>query len=93
MSRAARIAFDCPSPDGCPVQVTLDVPGGRWKPLALYHLRGGTRRFSDLCRRLPGVTQRMLTQRLRELERDGLIFARGLRRHAAARRRHDDPAR
>ena len=71
--RRAPEAIHAPRPEECPVQRTLDMLGGRWKPLALYHLRGGTRRFSDLRRRLPGVTQRMLTQTLRELERDGLI--------------------
>lgn len=64
---------DCPRPEDCPVQVTLDVIGGRWKALALYHLRGGTRRFNELRRRMPGVTQRMLTATLRELERDGML--------------------
>ncbi len=68
-----RVVTDCPRPDDCPVQVTLDVLGGRWKPLVLYHLRAGTIRFNELRRRMPGVTQRMLAQTLRELERDGLV--------------------
>ena len=71
--RRTPVELDCPNPDDCPVQRTLDVLGGRWKPLALYHLRGGTRRFNELRRRMPGITQRMLTQTLRELERDGVI--------------------
>jgi DNA-binding HxlR family transcriptional regulator len=56
------------------VQVTLDAIGGRWKPLVLYHLRGGTLRFNALRRLLPGVWQRMLSATLRELERDGLVL-------------------
>jgi DNA-binding HxlR family transcriptional regulator len=71
--RRAAAPQDCPRPEDCPVQVTLDVLGGRWKPLALYHLRGGTRRFNELRRVMPGVTQRMLTATLRDLERDGVI--------------------
>jgi DNA-binding HxlR family transcriptional regulator len=53
--------------------VTLAVIGGRWKVLILYHLFGGVKRFSELQRALPGVTQKMLTQQLRELEGDGIV--------------------
>jgi len=63
----------CPVPEDCPVQVTLDVLAGRWKPLTLWHLRQGTLRFSEMRRRMPGISQRMLTMTLRELERDGLV--------------------
>jgi DNA-binding HxlR family transcriptional regulator len=51
----------------------LAVIGGRWKVLILYHLFDGVKRFSELERALPGVTQKMLTQQLRELERDGVV--------------------
>ncbi len=51
----------------------MEAIGGRWKPVILYHLRGGTRRFGEFRRLVPGVSQRMLTQHLRELERDGLV--------------------
>jgi DNA-binding HxlR family transcriptional regulator len=57
----------------CPVERTLAVIGGRWNPLILFHLRGGKRRFNELRRLMPGVTQRMLTQHLRELEANGVI--------------------
>jgi DNA-binding HxlR family transcriptional regulator len=57
----------------CPVEVSLDLIGGRWKPLILWYLRGGTRRFGDLRRTIPNITEKMLTQKLRELEADGLV--------------------
>jgi DNA-binding HxlR family transcriptional regulator len=57
----------------CTVAVTLEVIGGKWKAVILWHLSHKTLRFSQLQRRLPGVTQKMLTQQLRELERDGMI--------------------
>lgn len=61
-------AHDC-----TPVRLTLDIIGGKWKVLILYHLRGQTRRFNQLQRLLDGVTQRMLTLQLRELEKDGIV--------------------
>jgi len=57
----------------CPVESTLEAIGGRWKVLILHELFNGTRRFGDLHRSLHGITQKMLTQQLREMERDGLI--------------------
>jgi DNA-binding HxlR family transcriptional regulator len=58
----------------CPVEVTLSVIGGKWKPLILWHLgEGGVRRFLQLQRMIPGITRKMLTQHLRELERDGVV--------------------
>jgi DNA-binding HxlR family transcriptional regulator len=57
----------------CYVSVTLDIIGGKWKSLILWHLSFKTLRFSQLQRRLVKITQKMLTQQLRELERDGLI--------------------
>jgi len=57
----------------CGVEVTLEIIGGKWKGVILWHLTHKTLRFSQLRRRLPGVTQKMLTQQLRELERDGLV--------------------
>lgn len=59
--------------DCCPMEATLDVVGGRWKGLILYHLLTGPKRFGELCRVMPLVTQRMLTLQLRELERDGVV--------------------
>ena len=58
---------------GCPVEVTLDLIDGKWKGVILYHLQEGRLRFGELRKRLPGITQRMLTKQLRALEQDSLI--------------------
>lgn len=57
----------------CPVETTLSVIGGRWKVLILRELFFGVKRFSELQRSLKGITQKMLTQQLREMERDRII--------------------
>lgn len=61
------------TPYSCGMELTMDVIGGKWKTIILWHLRNKTLRFGDLKRRLKGITQKMLTQQLRELEEDGLI--------------------
>jgi DNA-binding HxlR family transcriptional regulator len=58
---------------GCPVETTVSVIGGLWKPLILFALLEQKRRYGELCRLVPGATQRMLTLQLRELEADGAI--------------------
>lgn len=58
----------------CPVEVTLELIGGRWKPLILWHLKQtGVLRNGELLRLIPNITQKVLTQQLRQLEIDGLI--------------------
>jgi DNA-binding HxlR family transcriptional regulator len=58
----------------CPVETTLKVIGGRWKVLILRELAKGVKRFGELHRALDGITQKMLTQQLREMEREGVIL-------------------
>lgn len=55
------------------VETTLKVIGGKWKPIILCHLKEGTKRFGELKREMPEITQKMLTQQLRELEQYGII--------------------
>ncbi|PAE23545.1 helix-turn-helix domain-containing protein [Bacillus sp. 7894-2] len=56
-----------------PVEATLDVIGGKWKVVIMCHLIKGEKRTSELKRLMPGITQKMLTQQLRELEADGVV--------------------
>lgn len=59
---------------GCSsVKTTLAVIGGKWKPLIMFLLVEKTMRFSELQKSILGITQKMLTQQLRELEHDGLV--------------------
>ena len=57
----------------CSVEVALDVIGGKWKGVVLYHLLKGLKRFNELQKLIPGVSQRMLTKQLRELASYGLV--------------------
>lgn len=67
----------CPGydhPYGCSVEATLSVIGGRWKSVIIFLLlQNDFLRFGELRRKVSGVTQRMLTNQLRELERDGIV--------------------
>lgn len=59
----------------CTFEIAIDLIGGKWKPIIIWHLgTKGTKRFSELKRLLPKITQKMLTQQLRELESDNLII-------------------
>ncbi len=57
----------------CPVTITLKIIGGKWKPTILYLIDMGINRFGEMHRRLPGISKRMLTNHLRELEADGIV--------------------
>lgn len=57
----------------CPVELAVDAIGPRWRPVILAHLKEGVHRYGQLRRRMPGVSDKVLTQRLRELEADGLV--------------------
>jgi len=57
----------------CPVEKTLMIIGGRWKVLILRELKNGTKRFGELNRGLERISQKMLTQQLREMEKEGIV--------------------
>ena len=59
--------------DNCPVEATLELIGGKYKALILWHLSQGILRFSELRQVIKGATPKMLTQQLRELEANGLV--------------------
>lgn len=60
--------------ENCPVGATIDVIGGKYKALILWHLINGKLRFGEISRLIPQATPKMLTQQLRELEQDKLII-------------------
>ena len=57
----------------CPSNSVLEMVAGKWQVLILYALRGGKQRYSELQHTVEGISQKMLTQTLRELERNGLV--------------------
>lgn len=63
----------CPNSFSCPLEATVQLIGGKYKAIILWHLMHGTLRYSELHRKMPHATDKMLAQQLRELERDGLI--------------------
>ncbi len=58
----------------CPVEVTMGMISGKWKSLILWHLHAGVMRYKELERIVPGVSQKMLTQQLKEMEGDNLLI-------------------
>jgi len=57
----------------CPVTYTLAKIGGRWKPIIIYNLMSGTKRYSELKKLIPAITEKMLIQHLKQLEADKLV--------------------
>jgi DNA-binding HxlR family transcriptional regulator len=62
-----------PSTFGCPVELTLEVLAGKWKPVILAHLKQGRLRYGELRSRVPKLSDKVLTERLRDLEEQGLV--------------------
>lgn len=56
------------------VQATLNVLGGKWKILILWHLKDEVKRFGELKRLMPEITEKMLIRQLRELEKDAIVY-------------------
>ena len=72
MGKAKHSRFNC-SP-GCSVEAAIGILDGKWKSIILWHLlTEDTLRFGEIRKRIPNVTQRMLTNQLRELEEDGML--------------------
>lgn len=57
----------------CPIETVIHVLGGKWKPMILWHLTESTKRYNDLEKLIPDVSQKMLTQHLRDLEQEGVL--------------------
>ena len=60
--------------DKCPVTFFVRLVGGKWKPIILFHLSKGPRRFGELDVRIDGLSRKVLTDQLKELEQDGLVI-------------------
>jgi DNA-binding HxlR family transcriptional regulator len=58
---------------GCGLEAALDVIGGKWKVLILWHSSEGPRRFGELKRLVPGISEKVLIQQLRQMEADGIV--------------------
>lgn len=57
----------------CALDVSMSFIGGKWKSVLLWYLRGGPKRFGELKRLVPGITEKMLSLQLKELEADGIV--------------------
>ena len=69
-TKPRHVSYEMPA---CPVEATLELIGGKWKGIILFHLLDGKMRFGELKRTVACVTQRSLTKQLRELEASGLV--------------------
>jgi DNA-binding HxlR family transcriptional regulator len=67
------VTSDARSTYNCPVELALDLLGGKWKAVLLAHLKQGALRYSELRRLVPKLSDKILTERLRELEASGLV--------------------
>jgi DNA-binding HxlR family transcriptional regulator len=72
MTKAKNIKPDI-SIEACAYRRVLEIISNKWSALVIYALEGGTQRYAEVLRRIEGVTHKMLTQTLRQLERDGLV--------------------
>ncbi len=57
----------------CPLELAMDIVGGKWKSIIVFYLRKGAKRSGELQKMMPNITNKMYTQSLRELERDGIV--------------------
>ena len=57
----------------CTVSLTMDLVGGKWKAVILYHLKDEAKRYSELRKEMPSVTEMTLSLQLKQLEKDGLV--------------------
>jgi DNA-binding HxlR family transcriptional regulator len=58
----------------CPVTYVMEKIGGYWKPIILYHLSNGAKRYSEVKRAIPAITEKVLIQQLKQLETDNLLI-------------------
>ena len=70
-NKRKKVVAPCLSP--CPIERGMRIIGGKWKGSILWHLKDGPVRFNDLARQLEGASKKMVDQRLKELERQGLV--------------------
>jgi DNA-binding HxlR family transcriptional regulator len=67
------MANHLPKTVSCPVELSLEVLAGKWKPVLLAHLKDGALRYGELRARIPRLSDKVLTERLRDLEEGGLV--------------------
>ncbi|MDR7211766.1 helix-turn-helix domain-containing protein [Flavobacterium piscis] len=58
----------------CTVSLTMDLVGGKWKAVILYHLKDGPKRYNELRKEMPAITEMTLSLQLKQLEKDGLVL-------------------